>query len=101
VSDQSLIQLGFTAPQRQNRWKVAFRYVLALPHLVWLVILGIAAFVLVFLGWFAALVTGRLPRGFATFLSDYIIYQTRVFLCLAHERHLSAVLRAGQLRRER
>lgn len=51
------------ARQRQNRWTVLFRLVLAVPALFlsaafsWL--LAIAAF----LGWFAALATGRMPLG--------------------------------------
>ena len=79
MADQSLIHAGFGAPERQNRWKVAFRYVLVLPHLIWLGVLGIAVLVLVVIGWFAALVKGRLPRSFASFLSNYVIYQTRVY----------------------
>ena len=79
MADQSLIHAGFGAPERQNRWKVAFRYVLVFPHLIWLAILGIAVLVLVVIGWFAALIKGRLPRSFARFLSNYVIYQTRVY----------------------
>jgi hypothetical protein len=41
--------------------------------------LGIAVLVLVIIGWFAALIKGRLPRSFASFLSNYVIYQTRVY----------------------
>ncbi len=79
MSDQPLVQAGFGAPERQNRWKVAFRYILVIPLFFWLLILGIGAYVLVIIGWFAALFMGRLPSGIARYLSNFIIYATRVY----------------------
>jgi hypothetical protein len=79
VSDYSLVQAGFGAPARQNRWKVAFRLLLAIPLELWLVVLTIAAVVLIVIGWFAALFLGRLPSGIARFLSNYLIFITRVY----------------------
>jgi len=49
---------------------VALRLVLALPHLVILVLLGLGAFVVAVIGWCGALVTGRLPGFAARYLSD-------------------------------
>ena len=40
---------------------------------------GIGAFVVAFLGWFAALFTGRLPESFAKFLLGYVRWTTRVY----------------------
>jgi hypothetical protein len=49
--------------ERQNRWITAFRVPLAIPaFLVWSA-LNLALFIAAFLGWFAALATGRMPRG--------------------------------------
>jgi hypothetical protein len=49
--------------QRQNRWTVLFRLILALPALIltsgFSGLLGVVAV----LGWFAALATGRMPVG--------------------------------------
>lgn len=78
VANYSLVQAGFGAPRRQNRWTVAFRFIVALPHVFWVFVRGIAAFIIVFIGWFAALFMGRLPHSFARALSNYLIYQTRV-----------------------
>jgi hypothetical protein len=72
------LEAGFGVPERQNRWTVAFRPVLVLPQLVVVLALGIAALVLVVLGWLAALVTGRMPESFARFLAQYLSYGTRV-----------------------
>lgn len=79
MNDHLLMHVGFGAPQRQNRWTVAFRYVLVLPHLIWLAIRGVAVILVVIIGWFEALVLGRLPDAFARFLSNYVIYQVRVY----------------------
>jgi len=40
---------------------------------------GIGALVVAFLGWFAALFTGRLPESFAKFLLGYVRWTTRVY----------------------
>jgi hypothetical protein len=79
VADYSLVQAGFGAPTRQNRWKVAFRFILAIPLELWLVVLSIVATILVVIGWFAALFMGRLPNSIARFLSDFLIFVTRVY----------------------
>jgi hypothetical protein len=79
MSSYFLVQAGFGSPQRQNRWGVAFRLILAVPLMLWLFLLSIAASVLILVGWFAALILGRLPRSFVKPLSDFIIYVTRVY----------------------
>jgi len=89
VADLPLVQAGFGSPQRQNRWKIAFRLILVVPIALWLILYGVGAVVVVVLGWFAALVTGRLPKGFATFLTGYIVLSTRVasYLWLMHDAY--------------
>ena len=47
--------------QKQRRWTVLLRFFLALPLTVVVFFVEIATFVCVFLGWFAALATGRAP----------------------------------------
>jgi hypothetical protein len=47
----------------QNRWKTGFRIILAIPAAVVSGALGTTMFVAAFLGWFAALFTGRMPRN--------------------------------------
>jgi len=47
----------------QNRWRVFFRLVLALPALLLAAAYGSLLFVVAVLGWFASLFTGRMPLG--------------------------------------
>lgn len=65
-----------TAPQR--RLTVLVRLILAIPHLICLAALGIAAEVVAIIGWFGALFTGQLPDFAADFLGGYLHWQTRV-----------------------
>lgn len=73
-----LPELQITPPERQRRWTVLLRMLLLIPHFIVLWALGIAAAVVVIMGWFAALVLGRLPEWISGFLVLYISYNTRV-----------------------
>jgi hypothetical protein len=79
------VGLAVTDDLRRSRLTVFFRLLLALPHIVWIILWGIAAFLAAFAGWFAALVLGRLPRPLHRFLSAYLRYSTHVgaFVLLA------------------
>src|SRR4051812_21319685 len=86
------IDLLIDPPTGQNRWKTGFRLILALPALILTgalfrsgaafrqgrsggggsVSVGLAP-VAAFLGWFAALITGRMPQG----LRDVLVYGLR------------------------
>jgi len=57
------IELRVAARKRQNRWTVLFRLVLGVPALLIAGAYGSLLFVVAFLGWFAALFTGRMPLG--------------------------------------
>jgi len=72
------IDLAVTDDLRRSRLTVFFRVLLAIPHLVWLALWGIAAEVVVVIAWFAALFTGRVPDGLHRFLAGYLAYMTRV-----------------------
>ena len=61
------ILVAFAEPADQGRLTVLVRIILAIPHLVVLYVLGIAAEVVALICWFAALFTGRLPDGLAEF----------------------------------
>jgi hypothetical protein len=71
------IEVGFGAVQRQNRWTVAFRSLLLIPQAVVLLVLEFVAGIFAIVGWFAALVLGRLPSGIASFLTRVLQYNTR------------------------
>lgn len=72
------IRLVVTDDLRRSRLTVFFRYLLTLPHIVWLVLYGVAAIVVLFIAWFAALFTGRVPAGMHRFLAGFMRYSTRV-----------------------
>jgi hypothetical protein len=52
-----------------NRWLPLVKWLLAIPHYIVLVFLGIAALVCIVIAWFAILFTGRYPRG----LFDFVV----------------------------
>ena len=62
----------------RNRLTVGFRLILVIPQLIVLVFLGIAAFVVWVIGFFAVLFTGRWPEGLRTFVVGYMRWYTRV-----------------------
>jgi hypothetical protein len=63
---------------RQSRVTVLFRWLLAIPHFIVLIALSAAALVVLVIGWFAALFTGRLPRFAADYLSGFLRWSIRV-----------------------
>jgi hypothetical protein len=72
------IRLIITDDLRRSRLTVFFRLLLAIPHFFWLTLWSIAAFFVVIVGWFAALIKGRLPDGMHNFLARYLVYSTRL-----------------------
>ncbi len=58
-----------TAEKDLNRWLPLVKWLLAIPHYVLLVFLGIGALFSVIIAWFAILFTGRYPEG----LFDYVV----------------------------
>lgn len=57
------VEARIAPPERQNRWTVFFRLVLALPVMIIVSAYGGVLMVVAVLGWFAALATGRMPLG--------------------------------------
>src|SRR4051812_11873289 len=78
TSQEWLPALDVVEPARQRRLTVLLRWLLLLPQFIALWLLGIAAFVVTVIGWFAALVLGRLPDFAAEFLTGFLGYETRV-----------------------
>jgi hypothetical protein len=62
----------------RSRLTVFFRLILLIPHYVVLAFYGIGAFFVIFIAWFAALFTGRVPEGMHGFIAGYLRYYTRV-----------------------
>jgi Domain of unknown function (DUF4389) len=65
-------------PERERRWTVLLRLLLIIPQGIVVAVLGIVAAIVVFIGWFGALILGRLPEFAADYLAKYVAYETRV-----------------------
>lgn len=72
------VRLVISDDLRRSRATVALRMLLAVPHLLWLGLWGIAAFTVAFVVWLAVLVEGRAPRALHDFLVSYVRYATQV-----------------------
>lgn len=83
-----LPEMEIDRPPVQRRWTVLFRLILLIPHFVVLYFVGIAAAVVVVIGWVATLIIGWLPEWIEDFLALYVGYETRVgasvFLLVDH-----------------
>jgi len=74
----SAVTYDVTYTEQRNRLTSAFRYLLALPHLIVLGVWGYVAELLAFLQWFVILFTGRRNEGMWDFQRSYLGYHTRV-----------------------
>jgi Domain of unknown function (DUF4389) len=85
------IDLEVDPPQRQNRWTVFFRGILALPALLLSNILSQVNQLLAVFSWFIALITGRVPEGLRNFaaLAMRIETQTYAYALLLTSRYPS------------
>ena len=85
------IDLEVDPPQRQNRWTVFFRGILAIPALLLSNILSQINQLLAIFSWFIALATGRVPEGLRNFaaLAMRIETQTYAYAMLLTSRYPS------------
>jgi hypothetical protein len=67
---------------RRSRLTVFFRLLLVLPHLVWLTLWAICAYVAAIVNWFATLILGASPQALHRFLAAYVRYQSHVYAYL-------------------
>lgn len=65
-------------PEQRNRLTVFFRLIIAIPHLIWACLYGIAFGIVVFIAWFAILFTGRWPQGMYDFAAGFIRFYGRL-----------------------
>ena len=72
TDDHQAITLDFEYPDVErdlNRWMPIVKWILAIPHYVLLILLGIVAILAIVAAWFAILFTGNYPRG----LFDFVV----------------------------
>jgi len=67
---------------RRSRFTVFFRFLLALPHILWLVLWGIVAFLAAIAQWFVTLFRGTPASPLHRFISAYIRYRLHVLAYL-------------------
>jgi hypothetical protein len=78
VDGPAPILVSFAPAQPQSRVTVGFRFLMAIPALIVAGLVGIAAEVVAFIGWWAALFMGRLPDWAFEFLTGYLRWVVRV-----------------------
>jgi hypothetical protein len=65
-------------PVKRSRVTVFFRALLAIPHLIWLTLYGLGAYIAAFCAWLVLLFTAKFPQGLYDFLAGYLRYTGRV-----------------------
>ncbi|HTK08818.1 MAG TPA: DUF4389 domain-containing protein [Ktedonobacteraceae bacterium] len=81
TDEEQSVHLDFPYPnaaEELNRWLPLVKWFLAIPHYIALLFLGIAAFFVIIVVWFAILFTGHYPRGLFTFVEGVMRWQNRV-----------------------
>jgi hypothetical protein len=67
---------------RRSRVTVLFRLPLAIPHLVWLALWSVAAWIVAIVQWFVTLVRGRPASALHAFLTRFVRYAFHVYAFL-------------------
>ena len=71
--------LSFDPPEKIANWRPLVQWLLAIPHLIILNVLGTVSRVVSVICWFAIVFTGNLPEGLATFQAMYLRYMLRTY----------------------
>ncbi|MEZ4571199.1 MAG: DUF4389 domain-containing protein [Thermomicrobiales bacterium] len=80
TDEEQAVYLDLDYPDAKNdlnRWYPLFKWLLALPHYIILILLGLAAVFAVIGAWFAILLTGRYPRPLFDFVVGVMRWQNR------------------------
>ena len=81
TDEQQAVSLQIEYPDVQgqlNRFLPIIKWLFAIPHLIVLALLGIAALTVTIVAWFAILILGRYPRGLFTFVEGTFRWSFRV-----------------------
>jgi hypothetical protein len=81
TTDHQSVRLEYSYPDAArdlNRWLPVVKWLLAIPHIVVLFFLNVAAVVAVIIAWFAIVFTGRYPRGLFDYVQGVIRWNNRV-----------------------
>jgi hypothetical protein len=81
TDDEQAVHLYIAYPDARtelNRWLPLVKWLLALPHIIVVSVLAVAAVFCVIVAWFAILVTGRYPRPLFGFVVGVLRWWVRV-----------------------
>ena len=80
TDEEQSVHLDFDYPDAQqlSRWLPLVKWLLALPHYIVLLFLGIGAFFAVIVAWFAILFTGSYPRSLFNYVVGVLRWSNRV-----------------------
>jgi hypothetical protein len=81
TDEEQAVSVDFPYPDAKNdinRWLPLVKWFLAIPHYIVLLFLGLAAFVVIIIAWFAILFTGRYPQGLFDFVVGVMRWGNRV-----------------------
>jgi Domain of unknown function (DUF4389) len=81
TDEHQSVHLDYAYPdvaENLNRWLPLVKWILAAPHVLVLIVLDIAAFVMAIVAWFAILFTGRYPRSVFDFEEGVLRWHNRV-----------------------
>jgi Domain of unknown function (DUF4389) len=72
------VRLDIEYPDRLSRLLIFVKWLLAIPHFIALFFLGVGAYVVAILSFFAVLITGRYPEGMFTYMAGVLRWAARV-----------------------
>ncbi|HEY5640987.1 MAG TPA: DUF4389 domain-containing protein [Dehalococcoidia bacterium] len=72
------VTLDVEYPDTLNRWLPLIKWLLVIPNLIVLMVVALIAYLLIFIGWFAILFTGRFPRGMFDFVVGTMRWSLRL-----------------------
>ena len=81
TDEQQAVSLEIEYPDAEgelDRFLPLIKWLLAIPHLIILALLGIVAMIVTIIAWFAILIVGQYPRGLFTFVEGVFRWGTRV-----------------------
>ena len=73
------LDIAYPDAEQLNRVMPFIKWLLAIPHFIVLFLLGILAFFVTIIAWFAILIVGRYPRGLFNFTVGLMRWGNRVF----------------------
>ncbi|HTA36514.1 MAG TPA: DUF4389 domain-containing protein [Solirubrobacteraceae bacterium] len=80
--DPIRVKLDADDELRRSRLTVFFRLPLAVPHIVWLALWGVLAWIAAIVNWLITLLAGRSPTSLHRFLAAYLRYLLHVYAFL-------------------